>query len=41
MLADRNPTAAKQILQEALENDSGLIFVNRVEAEALLKSMGT
>jgi len=41
MLADRNPTAAKQILQEALENDSGLIFVNRVEAEALLKSMGS
>ena len=40
MLADRNPAAAKQILQEALENDSGLIFVNRLEAEALLKSMG-
>jgi tetratricopeptide (TPR) repeat protein len=40
MLVDRNPTAAKQILQQALENDSGLIFVNRPEAEAMLKSMG-
>ncbi len=41
MLVERNPVAAKQILQEALQNDSGLIFVNRQEAQALLDSMGS
>jgi Tfp pilus assembly protein PilF len=41
MLTDRNPTAAKQLLQEALQNDAGLIFVNRQEAKAMLDSMGS
>lgn len=41
MLTDRNPTAAKQLLQEALDNDNGLIFVNRQEAKAMLDSMGS
>jgi tetratricopeptide (TPR) repeat protein len=41
MLFERNPVAAKQILQEAMDNDGGLIFVNRQEAQALLSSMGS
>jgi tetratricopeptide (TPR) repeat protein len=41
MLFESNPVAAKQILQEALDNDGGLIFVNRQEAQALLTSMGS
>jgi len=40
MLAEQNPNAAKQILQEALDNDSGLIFVNRQDAKSMLDSMG-
>lgn len=41
MLADRNQAAAKQILQEALEADTNVIFVNRQEARALLNSLGS
>jgi tetratricopeptide (TPR) repeat protein len=41
MLTDRNPTMAKQLLQQALENETGLIFVNRQEAKAMLDSMGS
>jgi tetratricopeptide (TPR) repeat protein len=39
MLVEQNPNAAKQILQGALDNDSGLIFVNRQDAKTLLDSM--
>jgi Tfp pilus assembly protein PilF len=39
MLVERNPSAAKQLLQEALGNDAGLIFVNRQDAKTLLDSM--
>ncbi|MCI0333291.1 MAG: tetratricopeptide repeat protein [Planctomycetes bacterium] len=41
MLADRNQAAAKQILQEALDAETGVIFVNRQEAKALLDSLGS
>jgi type IV pilus assembly protein PilF len=41
MLADRNRTAAEQILREALETESAGIFVNRQEAKALLDSLGS
>jgi Tfp pilus assembly protein PilF len=41
MLADRNATAAKQILQQAVANEQGQIFVNQKEAKAMLESMGS
>lgn len=41
MLADRNRTAAEQILREALEAETAGIFVYRQEAKALLDSLGS
>jgi Tfp pilus assembly protein PilF len=41
MLADRNKTAAEQVLKEALEMKTAGIFVNRQEAQALLDSLGS
>jgi tetratricopeptide (TPR) repeat protein len=40
MLVEGNPNAAKQFLQQALDNDTGLIFVNRQDAKTMLDSMG-
>lgn len=41
MLAQQNPAAAKQLLQQALETDTNAIFVNRAEAKTLLDSLGS
>jgi Tfp pilus assembly protein PilF len=41
MLAERNKTAAEQVLKEALEMKTAGIFVNRQEAQALLDSLGS
>jgi tetratricopeptide (TPR) repeat protein len=41
MLAERNRTAAEQLLREALDAQTAGIFVNRQEAQALLDSLGS
>jgi hypothetical protein len=39
MLVERNPNAARQLLQEALQNDAGLIFINRQDAKSMFDSI--
>jgi tetratricopeptide (TPR) repeat protein len=39
MLLERNPNTARQLLQDALQNDSNLIFVNRQDAKKILESL--